>query len=88
MKPEKKTGKKRVLITVTAEPYERLRDLIVKAGLPKNYISYQLDLLVQGILPVAEQAYKDAMEKKEMTEEEAKKRYAEIARKEFGKFTE
>jgi len=41
--------KKRVLLTVTKEPYERLQKNVRLAGFPKNWFSTELDKLVQGL---------------------------------------
>jgi len=71
-------GKKRVLITVTAEPWERLQAKAKSAGLPQNWLSTEIDRFVPGLLAVVEQAEKDALDRREMTEAEAMARYAEL----------
>ena len=41
--------KKRVMLTVTKDPYERLQKNVKLAGFPKNWFSTELDKLVQGL---------------------------------------
>ena len=41
--------KKRVMLTVTKDPYERLQKNVRLAGFPKNWFSTELDKLVQGL---------------------------------------
>lgn len=72
--------KKRVALTVPAEEYESLRAMGKKAGFPDHWISDQFGTVIKVLHAVAEKAVKDAEEKRQMSEEEAKKRYEEIAR--------
>jgi len=78
-------GKKRVLITVTAEPWERLQAKAKKAGLPQNWLSTEIDRFIPGLLAVVEQAEQDALDRREMTEAEAMARYAELMTKQMMK---
>jgi hypothetical protein len=81
MKGQIAKGKKKVGITLTAKPYEELQGLVKEMGWPLNWLSLEFDKIVQGLLVVAKQAKQDALNQKEMTEAEAKKRYEEIMRK-------
>ena len=72
---------KRIAITLNAEKYEALRKIIKELDWPDRWFSLQVDLLLDGLLQVAELARKDAEEQKEMTEAEAKKRYEDVMRK-------
>jgi len=72
--------RKRISITVDAEPYEALRALTKKLGWRDNWLSLQIDELIAGMLVVAAQAAKDVEEQREMTDEEAKKRYEGLMR--------
>lgn len=72
--------RKRVSITVNAEPWEELRRLTKLLGWRDNWLALQLDEMVAGMLIVAEQAQKDAEEKVQMTEAEARKRYEDLMR--------
>ena len=74
-------GSKRVQITVNAQNWENLKALGKAAGLPQNWLSTEFDKLAHGLLAVASQAVRDAESRKEMSEEEAKKRYEEMMRK-------
>ena len=78
-------GKKRVLITVTAEPWERLQAKAKSAGLPQNWLSSEIDRFIPGLLAVVEQAEQDALDRREMTEAEAMARYAELMMKQMDK---
>lgn len=72
--------KKRKLLALEAEPYEKLQALVKELGWPKTWLSHEVDRLIAGLLAVAEQAKKDAEELKEMTEAEAQKRYENLMR--------
>lgn len=72
--------RKRINITVNKEPYEKLRALTKILGWRDNWISLELDKLVDGMLLIAEQAKRDAEEKKDMTDDEARKRYESLMR--------
>lgn len=72
--------RKRVTITVNAEPYENLMALAKILGFRNNWLSLEIDKMVSGLLVIAKQAQKDAEEKKEMTEGEARKRYEDLMR--------
>ena len=72
--------RKRISLTVNAEPYEQLRSLTKFLGWRDNWLSLELDKLISGMLVVAEQAKKDAEAKVEMTEAEARKRYESLMR--------
>lgn len=80
MKGQPAKGMKRVYLTVSEEPYKRLQSLVRALGWKKNWLSREVDKVVQGLLIVAEQAIKDAEEQREMTELEAKKRYEDLMR--------
>lgn len=73
--------RKRVNITLNADPYEHLMALAKHLGFRNNWLGQEIDKLIAGLLMVAEQAKKDAEEKKEMTEAEARKRYEDLMRK-------
>ena len=73
--------RKRVSITLNAEPYENLMDLARVLGFRNNWLSLEIDKLIAGLLVIAEQAKKDAEDNKEMTEAEAVKRYEDLMRK-------
>jgi len=72
--------RKRINMTVNAKPWNRLRALTKEIGWKDNWLSLEMDKMVEGMLVVAEQAKKDAEEQKEMTEAEAKKRYEDLMR--------
>lgn len=73
--------RKRVTITLNADPYERLMLLAKHLGFRNNWLGQEIDKLIAGLLIVAEQAKRDSEEKKEMTEAEARKRYEDLMRK-------
>lgn len=73
--------RKRISITVNAEPYEALRQLTKELKFRDNWLSLEIDNLIAGLLVIAAQAKKDAEERAEMTEEEARKRYEDLMRK-------
>jgi len=68
------------MMALEKEPYERLRALIKELGWPKTWLAGEIDKMIAGLLQVAEQAIQDAKDHKEMTEEEAKKRYEDLMR--------
>lgn len=72
--------RKRVMITLNAEPYERLRELTKALGWRDNWIGLELDKMVSGMLIVAEQAQRDAERKEQMTEAQARERYEGLMR--------
>lgn len=78
-------GRKRVAITVHAETWEKLRAKAKEAGLPHNWLSTAIDGFLPGLLVVVEQAEKDALERREMTELEAMARYGQLMAKEMEK---
>ena len=73
--------KKRILLTVEAEPFDEIKALAREIGWPKTWLSQEIDKLVAGLLLVARQAKKDAEEHRQMTEDEARKRYEELMRR-------
>lgn len=73
--------KKRILLTVEAEPFDEIKALAREIGWPKTWLSQEIDKLVAGLLLVAKQAKKDAEERRQMTEDEARKRYEELMRR-------
>lgn len=73
-------GSKRVALTVNAKNWENLQALGKKAGFNQNWLSVEVDKFAHGLLAVAMQAVKDAEERKEMSEEEALKRYENLMR--------
>ena len=73
--------RKRVTITLSAEPYEQLMALAKHIGFRNNWLGLEIDKMVAGLLVIAEQAKRDAEEKIEMTEAEARKRYEDLMRK-------
>jgi len=68
------------MVTVKAEPYERLRELTRLLGWKDSWLGPELDKLIAGVLIVAEQAKKDAEENLKLTEEQAAKRYEDLMR--------
>jgi hypothetical protein len=72
--------RKRVNITLNAEPYEKLMELAKILGFRNNWLGQEIDKMIAGLLIIAEQAKRDAEEKKEMTEAEARKRYEDLMR--------
>jgi hypothetical protein len=76
-----KPGKKRVMITVDEEPWERLRAHAKKAGLPLNWLSNEINAFIPGLLAVVELAEQDARDQREMSEMEAMARYGELMAK-------
>ena len=74
-------NKKRISLTVEAEPYEDLRRLGRLAGFNSDWISAEFNRMVKALRSVAHQAIEDAAHKKEMTEEQARKRYEDLMRK-------
>lgn len=73
--------KKKKMLALEKEPYEKLQALIKELGWGKNWLALQLDKTIAGLLIVAEMAKEDAKNRKQMTEEEAKKRYEDAMRK-------
>lgn len=73
--------RKRVNITLNADPYEQLMALAKELGFRNNWLGQEIDKLIAGLLVIAKQAKKDAEEQKEMTEAEARKRYEELMRR-------
>lgn len=72
--------KKKINIAVGKQNWEELQALVKTLGWPKNWLSTEIDKLVGGLLIVAKQAQKDVEDRKQMTEEEAKKRYEDLMR--------
>lgn len=75
------TTKKKKMLALEPEPYERLQSLVKELGWPKNWLAGQVDRLIAGLLIVAAQAKSDAENLQHMTESEAKKRYEDMMRK-------
>lgn len=73
--------KKKKMLALEAEPYERLQALVKDLGWPKNWLAGQIDQVIAGLLLVAEQAKKDAENLQNLTEAEASKRYEDMMRK-------
>ena len=73
--------KKRISLTVEAEPYEDLRRLGDLAGFNPDWISLELNRMIKALRSVAQQAIEDSKTKREMTEEQARKRYEDLMRK-------
>lgn len=69
------------MITVTAEPWERLQALAKEAGMPVSWLSSAIDGFVPGLLAVVEQAREDAKNRRQMTEAEGMARYLELLMK-------
>jgi len=69
--PKVAPGKKRVLLTISKEPYERLQQNIKLAGFPKNWFSKELDRIVIGLDRIIEQVIEMKKQRKTMTEEQA-----------------
>lgn len=72
--------KKRISLTVEAEPYEDLRRLGDLAGFNPDWISLELNRMIKALRSVAQQAIEDSKTKREMTEEQARKRYEDLMR--------
>lgn len=72
--------KKRVAITVQAEEWEKLQALGKFLGYKKDWLSKEIQHLVAALIVVADQAKQDAVERSQMTEEEARVRYEQLAR--------
>ena len=72
--------KKRISLTVEAEPYEDLRRLGDLAGFNPDWISLELNRMIKALRSVAHQAIEDSKTKREMTEEQARKRYEDLMR--------
>lgn len=68
------------MVTVKAEPYDRLRELTRLLGWKDSWLGPELDKMIEGVLIVAEQAKKDAEDKLQLNEEQAKKRYEDLMR--------
>ena len=62
--------KKRVLLTVTKEPYERLQKNVRLAGFPKNWFSTELDKLVQGLDMIVNNIIEARKEGRTLTEQQ------------------
>lgn len=78
-------GKKRVALSVDSQIWEEIQSYRKKAGMPQNWLSTAINEFLPGLLAVVKQAEKDAVERKNMTEEEAMKRYEDLMRKELQK---
>lgn len=74
-------GKKRVQITLTTSVYLELKAIAKRAGMPTGWLSQEIDNFLPGLLAVAKQAEKDAMERKGMSEGEATACYLELMKK-------
>ena len=85
MKSQLPPGYKRAAITVHAETWEKLQAIARKAGLAPGWLSEAIDGFLPGLLKVMEQAEKDAENRKEMTDQEASFRYAQLMAKEMNK---
>lgn len=64
-------GKKRVLLTVTKDPYERLQRNIRLAGFPRTWFSSELDRIVIGLDRIVEKVIEMKKQGETMTEEQA-----------------
>lgn len=73
--------RKRITLTVNAEPYDALRKLTKQLDFRDNWLSLEIDKLIGGLLVIAEQAKKDAESREYMTEAEARARYEDLMRK-------
>lgn len=73
--------KKKINITVNKANWEEMQGLVRELGWKNNWLSSQIDKMVAGLIVVAKQAKKDAADKKEMTDAEARKRYEHLMRK-------
>ena len=76
----KDTRRKKNFFTVEAEPYEDLRRLGDLAGFNPDWISLELNRMIKALRSVAQQAIEDSKTKREMTEEQARKRYEDLMR--------
>lgn len=74
-------ARKKKMLALKAEPYERLRALSKELGWPKNWLAHEIDRLIRGLLIVAEQAKKDAEELEELSEEQVKQRAEDLMRR-------
>ena len=72
--------KKEFLLLSEAEPYEDLRRLGDLAGFNPDWISLELNRMIKALRSVAQQAIEDSKTKREMTEEQARKRYEDLMR--------
>lgn len=66
---------------LNAEPYEELRRLTKELGWRDNWLSLEIDKMVEGALKVAAQARIDAMNPVPEPEDDRIARYEEIMRK-------
>jgi hypothetical protein len=62
--------KKRVMLTVTKDPYERLQKNVRLAGFPKNWFSTELDKLIQGLDLVVNQIIESRKQGQILTEKQ------------------
>ena len=62
--------KKRVMLTVTKDPYERLQKNVRLAGFPKNWFSTELDKLVQGLDMIVNNIIEARKEGRVLTEQQ------------------
>lgn len=62
--------KKRVMLTVTKDPYERLQKNVRLAGFPKNWFSTELDKLIQGLDLVVNQIIESRKQGQVLTEQQ------------------
>lgn len=69
-------------MTLDSANWERLQELCKEAGKP-YFMSKLIDDFIGGLLPVMEQAAKDAKEKKKMTQAEMEEKYNEMAKASF-----
>lgn len=72
--------RKRISLTVNAEPYDELRRLTKEIGWRDNWLGLEIDKMVAGALKVAAQAKIDAQKEKPDPEEDRISRYEEIMR--------
>lgn len=62
--------KKRILLTVTKETYERLQKNVRAAGLPKNWFSSEIDKVITGLDIVVQQMIEAKQKGEQMTEQQ------------------
>lgn len=76
--------KKRIAITVEAEPYDKLQKNAKRAGFGAKWFGREIDKLVQGLNKIVTKVVEIKEQGFELTEEERNKKILEMAEETFG----
>lgn len=70
MNDQKKPKKKRVMLSLEAQPYEELQAIAKKMGLDNRWFSLEVGKLVKGLLPIMTEAMLLTEQGRKMSEQE------------------